>query len=112
MSHNTSAQGAPVTSQEAEAREAVLKAYDDSGQSPTFETDEAYDSAFFAALDAYAAAIRSSERERYAALVEAVIWMSGADDFAPGKPAHAHWIEIRDGVLASALAALEEVESV
>ena len=93
MSHNTSAQGAPVTSQEAEAREAVLKAYDDSGQSPTFETDEAYDSAFFAALDAYAAAIRASERERYAALVEAVIWMSGADDFAPGKPAHAHWID-------------------
>lgn len=69
-SPDTSAQDAPVASQEAEARGAVLKAYDDSGESLTFETDEVCDAAFITALDAYAAAIRASERERYAELVE------------------------------------------
>ena len=32
-------------------------------------------------------------------LVEAIIWMSGSDDFGPGKPAHDHWVEIRDTLL-------------
>lgn len=50
------------------------------------------------------------DAQQIAALVEAIIWMSGADDFAPGKPAHAHWGEIRDGILARALAGQSESE--
>lgn len=111
-SPDTSAQGAPVASQEAEAREAVVRAGWSFGGPNRGPGGRASLTAINKAIDAYAAVIRASERGRYAALVEAVIWMSGADDFAPGKPAHAHWIEIRDGVLASALAELEEAESV
>ena len=125
MSHNTSAQGAPVTSQEAEAREAVLKAYDESGSSPTFETDEAYDAAFFAALDAYAAVIRASERERYAELVKdasrrvevAIQWLEveAARQRAWKLPENVAGLELgirdmREG-FAAALAALEEAGS-
>ena len=32
-------------------------------------------------------------------LMQAIIWMSGSDDFGPGKPAHDHWVEIRDTLL-------------
>lgn len=95
---------------EAEAREAVLKAYDDSGESPTFETDEVCDAAFFAALDAYAAAIRSSERERYAALVEAARKAKHHPTFCILRmPTEGCVCGVN--ALASALAALEEAGS-
>lgn len=119
---DTSAQGAPAASQEAEARGAVLKAYDDSGESLTFETDEVCDAAFITALDAYAAAIRASERERYAALVDAArafdafieVVDSGMTVF-PFDPADPNseqntYDRVQKG-LRAALAALEEAGS-
>ena len=70
-SPDTSAQGAPVASQEAEARRDVYRAFAAHMKvvglvdPPTAENVPD-------ALDAYAAVIRASERERYAALVEGV----------------------------------------
>lgn len=40
-------------------------------------------------------------------LADAVIWMSGSDDFSDNGKAHAGWVAIRDGVLAAALAGPE-----
>ena len=40
-------------------------------------------------------------------LAEAVIWMSGSDDFSDNGKAHAGWVTIRDGALAAALAGPE-----
>lgn len=46
--------------------------------------------------------VRAAEA-RQRELVDAVIWMSGSDDFAPNGKAHTGWIRVREGVLAKAL---------
>ena len=109
-SPDASAQGAPVASQEAEAREHLAEVWLDGPREAT------------RALDAYAAAIRASERERYAALVEAArafdafiqLVDSGMTVF-PFDPAHPDseqntYERVLEG-LSAALAALEEAGS-
>ncbi len=69
---NPDAQDAPVASQEAEAREAVVRAGWSFGGPNRGPGGRASLTAINKAIDAYAAVIRASERERYAALVEGV----------------------------------------
>lgn len=71
-SPDTSAQNAPVASQEAEARESVVRAGWSFGGPNRGPNGRDARTAINDALNAYAAAIRASERGRYAALVEGV----------------------------------------
>lgn len=82
-----------------EAREAAWREYNEHD----FQTGELHE-AHAHGWDARG----QHDKEQIAAMVEAIIWMSGSGDFAPGKPAYAHWVEIRDGVLARALAGQSE----
>ena len=98
-SPDTSAQGAPVASQEAEAREAVVRAGWSFGGPNRGPGGRASLTAINKAIDADAAVIRASERERYAALVEGVRALHNGHG---GTICHS---------ACHALAALEEAES-
>lgn len=56
-----------------DARDAVLEAYDDSMTSPNFEADREHDDRFIAALDAYEAAIRADERDKWDAVKQGYV---------------------------------------